>query len=212
MTTEDLIRALASDRPGRLPPLNLGFAAAVAIGVVAAFVLFMGLLGPRPDIATAVRDPRFVLKFAVTLALAAGAAGLALRIARPGAPAGPWRFAVFVGPVLLGLGLVYELASAPGAEWGSRLVGRNALLCLASIPLFAAPVLAAAFAALRRGAPTRPALAGAVAGLLAGGFGAALYAAHCTDDSPLFVATWYGLAIAAVTLAGAALGPRLLRW
>jgi len=41
---------------------------------------------------------------------------------------------------------------------------------------------------------------------------AALYALHCTDDSPLFVATWYSLAIAGVTVLGWAVGSRLLRW
>jgi hypothetical protein len=50
------------------------------------------------------------------------------------------------------------------------------------------------------------------AGLLAGGMGAALYAMHCPDDSPLFVATWYGLAIAVVATLGAVLGSRVLRW
>ncbi|NJL07877.1 MAG: DUF1109 domain-containing protein, partial [Methylacidiphilales bacterium] len=54
--------------------------------------------------------------------------------------------------------------------------------------------------------------AGAVAGLAAGALAATLYAAHCPDDSPLFVASWYGLSIAFVTVAGAALGVRLLRW
>jgi len=65
---------------------------------------------------------------------------------------------------------------------------------------------------LRFGAPSRPGLAGTVAGLLAGAIGAALYATHCPDDSPLFVATWYGLGLAIVTAAGAAIGTRLLRW
>jgi len=45
----------------------------------------------------------------------------------------------------------------------------------------------------------------AAAGLVAGGLSAALYATHCTDDSPLFVATWYTIAIAAVTVLGAIL-------
>ncbi|HUI21148.1 MAG TPA: NrsF family protein, partial [Methylocella sp.] len=58
----------------------------------------------------------------------------------------------------------------------------------------------------------RPALAGAAAGLLAGAIGAAFYATHCPDDSPLFVATWYTLAIAFVTAIGAIAGARLLRW
>ena len=53
------------------------------------------------------------------------------------------------------------------------------------------PLLAAALIGLRHGAPTRPAVAGAIAGLLSAGLAATLYASHCTDDSPLFVATWY---------------------
>jgi hypothetical protein len=66
--------------------------------------------------------------------------------------------------------------------------------------------------ALRAGAPRVPAWAGAVAGLLAGCLSAALYATHCPDDSPLFVAVWYALAVMLVTLAGALAGHRLLRW
>ena len=65
---------------------------------------------------------------------------------------------------------------------------------------------------MRQGAPTRPALAGALAGLLAGGIAATFYAAHCTDDSPFFVATWYTLAIAVLAGIGALAGGRVLRW
>ena len=69
-----------------------------------------------------------------------------------------------------------------------------------------------AAAALRHGAPTRPVLAGAVAGLAAGGLAAAFSAAHCTDESPLFVATWYTIAIAMLAALGAMLAPRVARW
>jgi hypothetical protein len=72
--------------------------------------------------------------------------------------------------------------------------------------------LAVFLAALRHGAPTRPRLAGAVAGLLAGGIAATFYAAHCTDDSPLFVATWYSIAIAGLVALGAICGRRVARW
>jgi hypothetical protein len=51
-----------------------------------------------------------------------------------------------------------------------------------------------------------------VAGLLSAGLGATLYASHCTDDSPLFVATWYPLAIAMVTAVGAIAGRKMLRY
>ena len=72
--------------------------------------------------------------------------------------------------------------------------------------------LGALLIALRAGAPQSPAMAGAVAGLLAGALSAALYATHCPDDSPLFVALWYTLAVGLVTLTGALLGHRVLRW
>ena len=35
---------------------------------------------------------------------------------------------------------------------------------------------------------------------------------RCPDDSPLFVAVWYLLAIAIVALTGRVIGARLLRW
>ncbi len=57
-----------------------------------------------------------------------------------------------------------------------------------------------------------PRAASALPELMAGGLGAAFYAAHCPDDSPLFVAVWYTLAIALVTGLGALAGRRLLRW
>ena len=212
MNTEQLIRALAADRPGRLPSLGAGFAAALAAGLAVAAVLFWLMLGPRSDIAAAAAMLPFIFKFVVTLVLAVAAAGLVLRLARPGAAGGAWLLALLLGPTLLALGITLELLSVPQSGWWPRLIGSNSLLCLASIPLLAAPVLAALVLALRQGAPTEPAIAGAVAGLLAGSLGAALYAAHCVDDSPLFVATWYGLAIALVTIIGALAGARLLRW
>ena len=55
-------------------------------------------------------------------------------------------------------------------------------------------MLAALIVALRAGAPMHPALTGALAGAATAGIAALLYASHCPDDSPLFVATWYPLA------------------
>jgi len=48
--------------------------------------------------------------------------------------------------------------------------------------------------------------------LLSAGLAATLYAAHCTDDSPLFVATWYTIATAMVAAIGALAGSRMLRF
>jgi hypothetical protein len=61
-------------------------------------------------------------------------------------------------------------------------------------------------------APTDLRRTGALVGLAAGSISAAAYALHCVDDSLPFVALWYGGTIVLCTLAGAVLGPRLLRW
>jgi hypothetical protein len=73
------------------------------------------------------------------------------------------------------------------------------------------PFVAIVWAA-RWTAPTDLVRAGVLAGLVAGGVSAAGYALHCTDDSLPFVALRYGGTIALCTIAGALLGPRLLRW
>jgi hypothetical protein len=91
-------------------------------------------------------------------------------------------------------------------------VGTNWAICLTAIPLLSLAPLAALLVALRSAAPQSRARAGAAAGLLAAASGATLYAFHCFDDSPLFVATWYVLAAVPVVLLGIVLGRRLLRW
>jgi hypothetical protein len=100
----------------------------------------------------------------------------------------------------------------PSNEWMSRLVGHNSMFCLRTIPLLAAPMLAALIVALRAGAPMHPALTGALAGAASAGIAAFLYASHCPDDSPLFVATWYPLATLICMGLGALAGRRFLAW
>jgi hypothetical protein len=94
----------------------------------------------------------------------------------------------------------------------TRMVGHNSKVCLTMVPLLSLPLLAAALIGLRHGAPSRPALAGAMAGVMSAGLAATLYASNCTDDSPLFVATWYTLATIIVAAVGAAVGSRVLRF
>ncbi|HZW72970.1 MAG TPA: NrsF family protein, partial [Caldimonas sp.] len=66
--------------------------------------------------------------------------------------------------------------------------------------------------ALRSLAPTRLAAAGAAAGALAGGAGAAVYAWHCNEMTLPFVAVWYVLGMAIPAGLGALLGRRWLQW
>jgi hypothetical protein len=115
----------------------------------------------------------------------------------------------FVAIILLA---AISLASAPSSHWERMVVGDQWLECLISIPIIAIVPFAAIIWAVRAMAPTDLRRAGALAGLAAGGVSATAYAFHCMDDSLPFVALWYGGTIALCTLAGAVLGPRLLRW
>jgi hypothetical protein len=77
---------------------------------------------------------------------------------------------------------------------------------------FASIPMAAVIYALRQGAPTRLKLCGGIAGIVAGGIGAAAYAFNCRSDTFPFIAIWYGTATVICAFIGAQLGPRVLRW
>ena len=78
--------------------------------------------------------------------------------------------------------------------------------------MLALPALALALSALRGLAPTRLALAGAAAGLFAGGAGAFAYAFHCPELEAPFLGAWYVAGMLIPAALGALPGRRLLRW
>lgn len=211
MKTEDLIGLLAEDAPVRWT-LAGRLRLALVAGTAVAAVLFTTLLGVRPDIVAAGQNARFLFKLLLVIGLLGWTLGAVFRVGRPEVRLGPWGLAFAVLPAALAVAVASELVVTPEPLWGVRLIGQNAALCLVVIPTLALAPLAFLLYALREGAPSRPGLAGALAGLAAGGIAATLYATHCPDDSPLFVATWYSLAIAVVVGAGTLAGTRLLRW
>lgn len=212
MRTDDLIRAISADAARRSPPLATVWWVAIVLSLAAAAAVFFVMLGPRADIAAAAETPRFLFKFVVTGMLAASAFFLLRLLARPGARAARGVPYLWLPPLLLVAAVAVELAVVPPGDYAARLVGSNLVLCLTFIPLIGIAPLVVFLGVLRYGAPTRPKLAGAVAGLAAGGLAATFYAAHCTDDSPLFVAAWYSLAIAGLAGVGALAAPRVARW
>lgn len=210
MKTDQLISALVADHTASRPLLRrlvLALLAGAAISAVA----FFATLGPRHDLAQALATWRFDFKIVLLAATLLAALGVCIAVARPVRPPHSGR-RLLLPIVLIVAALAVELAIVPRDTWGTRMVGTNSMICLTAIPLFSLAPLVAVLAILRAGAPTSPALAGAAAGLLAAACGATLYAFHCFDDSPLFVATWYSLAALPVVAIGALTGHRLLRW
>jgi hypothetical protein len=212
MRTDDLIKALDADARSKAMPLRSAWWMATGAAAVIAAVVFLLTIGPRPDIAAAMHTMRFLSKFVFTIVLAASAFALIRALSTPGAATGKAAVWMVAAPVLVALAVVVELFAVPSSEWGTRLIGSNMAICMTFIPLIGIGPLAVFLAALRYGAPTRPVLAGAVAGLLAGGLSATFYAAHCFDDSPLFVATWYTIAIIILAALGALGGRLFVRW
>lgn len=212
MKTDDLIRALAADRKPAGPSPGLALLLAVAGGFAVSAVLFALWVGPRPDLGGAIMSLPFMLKPLEMGLLAVASAALVLRLAKPGLSARSAMLITAIAPAIMIAALAAELMMVPRSEWLVRLAGVHWYICVMNMVLLALPMLAAILFGLRFGAPTRPVFAGAAAGLLSGALSATLYISHCPDDSPIFVAAWFTLAIAIVTAIGAMLGSRILRW
>lgn len=213
MKTDDLIAFLSTnpetvDRSSVVRTLCIALAAAM---VVALGIAFVGL-GVRSDLMTA----RALIFLVVKLAFAVGIVSLTLvyltRLARPGGERRTPSFLIAMPFLIIVFLAAISLGFAPTSHWDKMIVGDQWLECLVSVPIIAIVPFAISIWAVRRAAPTNLTRTGAFAGLLAGGVSAMAYALHCTDDSLQFVAVWYAGTIVLCTLAGAALGPRLLRW
>jgi hypothetical protein len=212
METEQLIRTLAADSPHHARPVGSVLALALVAAAPVSLAIFMMGLGVRPDVMTAMHNPFFDLKFVVTLALAISAIAVGLHLSRPEASLRGWGWLLLIPVGIIAAGIASEMMMPQRLPMMTRLIGHNSRICMTAIPLLSLPLLAGALVGLRHGAPARPAVAGAVAGLISAGLAATLYASHCTDDSPLFVATWYPIATAVVVAAGAFVGAKVLRF
>jgi hypothetical protein len=212
--TDDLIKFLGTN----LEPVQRGqlrktmlIAFAIAVGAVTAICLMWGML-PMPADAQGGHFGFKALTLIFTLGLAAAGGSSLVTYARPGQ-------SVRKPQILMGLLLlivvsagIVALTTFDSATWSAMIRGGDWGTCLICIPIFAVIPFVAFIWALRKGAPTRLSLAGALAGLVAGALGSAAAVVHQTGDSIPAMALWYGVPIVLCAVIGAILGPRLLRW
>lgn len=208
MDTDRLIERLADDvhlrrrRPGagRIGP-RLAAASLAGFGVV----LVLVLLGPgqRADLPGAALSSAGALKLGGSALLCMLSFGAARRLAAP----------EFSPMLQKALAVAAALATAL-VIWSAATVGMKGapLACVTWIVGLSAIPLPAILWALRSGAPQRPGLLGGAAGVLAGSLAALGFALHCPLDATASVLLWYPLAIAAVSLASAGIGSRVLAW
>lgn len=210
MKTDALIAALAADTTPRVAP-SARLARVLPVAFVVSGLMLVAFWHVRPDLAQALTSAP-VYKTLVPMVLALAALWLARGMARPEARVGAE--AALVGVLGLGMlaALVYGLSTSSLSEIGALLDTRDFENCLVSVPVLAALPLGGALWALKAGAPRSPALAGAAAGLLAGGLGAAVYSLHCPHDPLMYFLPAYGGAMLIVVALGAVIGGRVLRW
>ena len=209
MKTEDLIAALSQDTRPRARPLQV-MALVILPALLISFAFYGFILHPRADLLHALQSPFVQGKFVLALAVVTSLFAALLRSARPGAR-GIGIAGAVLPLVVVGLWVAGVITTPAGARM-QGVLGSTILPCLVSIPAISVSILAAMLWALRAGAVTDPRKAGLLAGLVAGGLGTMIYATHCTEDNPMFYATWYTLGILIVGGAGAAIAPRVLRW
>lgn len=213
MKTDELIEALAAGlEPVRPGELRRDFVLTATLAAGAAILGAALLLGVRHSIIEALGQISFWLRTGYTLGLALAGGWLLTRIGRPGGY-GRTPLLVLVGLLAaVGLFAAIEQLTLPHDMGAMALHGHSPSACMTNIlmlTLLSAPLI---FWRARRFAPTRPAMAGAAAGLLAGALAATAYGLCCSEQTASFVAAWYSLAILMTTAAGALIGRYLLRW
>lgn len=214
MKTDQLIAALAAGTPAVDPHLvPRRYALALAAGVIAAAALMLAFIGGmRGDLLQAAQLPMFWVKFGFIAAMVVAALLVTLRLGRPGMKLGATAWAWLLPVALVWLIAAAVLFNAAPGERGRLLYGVSWQVCSLNVAMLSAPVFVAALWAMKGLAPTRPMLAGAASGLLAGATGALVYAFYCPEMAAPFIGIWYLGGMLIPALAGAVLGPKLLRW
>lgn len=213
MKTDDFVSLLATGaEPVESAVAARRHALAIGWGGMGATLLMAIFLGVRPDLAEAAQLPMFWVKLGFPICLAVAALYAATRLGRPGVRLGRVPAALAAPVIVVWAMAAYALLGVAPDDRLALLLGRTWTMCPVLIAVLSVPVFAGTLWAMKGLAPTRPALAGAAAGLLAGAVATAVYALHCPEMAAPFLATWYLLGMAIPTAAGALLGARLLRW
>ena len=213
MKTNDLIDML-SRGPVAVAPhaIRRRYTVALAWGLAGAVLLMMLMLGVRPDLAAAAMLPQFWFKVLFAFCMTLLALLVSTRLARPGMALKQWPLALAAPVLVVWLAAAAILLQAAPEQRLPLLLGSTWKVCPLLIAVLSIPSFGALMWAMRGLAPTRLRAAGAAAGLLSGALATLVYCLHCPELEPSFVGVWYLAGMMIPTIAGALLGPRLLRW
>lgn len=205
--------SLAEELEPVKPLKSGGVIGGVVLLTVVGAVFVVSTLGFRDRFLDATAtDPMFLIRTGLLVVLGAASLTAATSMARPavGTSRSGWRWAALAAlTVPIAAAVAALVGQTPIAE---RLHPVNGVECL-TYSIGIGLVLGAVLTWwLKRGAPTSPERAGTVTGLAAGSLGALAYSMHCPHNDIVYIGLWYTLAIAATTVAGRLVIPRLVRW
>jgi hypothetical protein len=164
---------------------------AMLAGAAAAFALMLATIGPRTDLDSTMHLAWTAVKVIFAVSVIGTAAPLLLKSMQPGLEKETHPALLFLPFFAAMMAALAMLLFVTPQTWSLMLRGANSVSparCLLCIVFFAAIPFAALVWALRQGAPTRLSLSSAIAGVVAGGLGAAAYAFNCTSDTIPFIA------------------------
>jgi hypothetical protein len=211
MRTEDLIVDLAAT-PTSIGKPSMRVAFAMLGGWLVALIALVMILGPPFAALPQTGMLPFGVKAGFAVAFVAASVSAAIAAGRPGQKLA-LRLSLIAVPFLALLALMMlEMSSTPRSNWAGLFLGTTYASCIKAIMLASVPVLIATLWAYREMAPTRPALAGLLAGLSSGAAAAVAYALYCPETTASFLLAAYTPAALAPAVAGWLVGPKLLRW
>ena len=215
MRTDDLIGALSQDakiRPIRPLWVYVALGALALLGWTLYLQLSSGM-GVRVNWLHAVADPIVAAKQVLPVLLAIALFPI-IRLLRFPETEGssylitPAILFAFAMAVLFFMGWV---STAPSLRQ-ENLMGSSQMKCLITIPIYSWVVTGFMFFALKSSAPVNPARTAFLAALFSSALATVIYAFGCTEDSPLFYALWYSVAMFGASLIAGVVGARYLKW
>jgi hypothetical protein len=190
-------------RPGREAGILFGIALLQLIGT-------MALFGSKAAMVFEANMTVSVAKAILLAGFTLGFAALAFRSLEPTAPRSR-KLALGLTAFLAAFAvLIFDWNFSGGAA--RVLSPPNGVVCLVSSVSFAMPMFIILTMFLRGAAPIRPRMSALFIGLASGSWGVFVYSLQCPFTNIAYMALWYGGAVAIVTLAAAAILPRLARW
>jgi len=209
MNTDRLIDSLADGLSPVQPLRAPGFRAFVWLGGASAFLGVLALsMTSSADVAVNGTGFGFVgpqLAAVLTGILAAWAAFTSVI---PG-----YSRSAFVWPVIAGVAWIGGLAiGVPQGQAGILTAAPHEWMCVAVIVLGGAPLMAAMWLMLRRGAPLHPGITAALAAIAVGALANVAACVSHPHSNNAITLVWHGATIAVLVGVAAATGPLALKW